>query len=166
MLKKLFMACLAATLLTGCFKDPESICNYDACQFKAPTSEINALKGYLDGAGIQATEHCSGMFYTIEAAGTGATPDVCSQVAVKYKGMLTNGNIFDQQTVNPVAFNLGTLIPAWKNGLGMIKEGGKMMLYVPPTLGYGAQEVKDGNGNVIIPANSILIFEIELVAVR
>jgi FKBP-type peptidyl-prolyl cis-trans isomerase FkpA len=47
----------------------------------------------------------------------------------------------------------------------MIKPGGKMRIYVPPRLGYGSQDLKDASGNVVVPGNSILIFEVELVAV-
>lgn len=89
---------------------------------------------------------------------------MCNRIGVRYKGMLTNGNVFDEQT-NTFYFQLGELINAWKNGLMQIKSGGKIRLYVPPTLGYGSDDVKDRNGNVVIPANSILIFDIELVEV-
>jgi FKBP-type peptidyl-prolyl cis-trans isomerase FkpA len=80
---------------------------------------------------------------------------------VKYKGQLTNGNVFDQ-TTTPVSFNLGSLIEAWKKGIPMIKPGGKIKLYCPPSLAYGSQVIRDNAGNTVIPANSILIFEVEL----
>jgi FKBP-type peptidyl-prolyl cis-trans isomerase FkpA len=104
------------------------------------------------------------MYYSIDAAGSGNTPTICSYVSVKYKGMLTNGNIFDQSS-SPVSFQLGGLIESWKKGIPLIKPGGKIKLYCPPSLAYGSQVIKDGSGNVVIPANSILIFEVELVSV-
>ena len=49
-------------------------CNYDACAIAAPTSEIAQLEAYLSSAGITtATKHCSGMYYIIDAAGSGAS---------------------------------------------------------------------------------------------
>jgi len=61
-----------------------------------------------------------------------------------------------------VSFNLGGLIEAWKKGIPLIKPGGKIKLYCPPTLAYGSQVVRDGAGNTVIPANSILVFEVTL----
>jgi FKBP-type peptidyl-prolyl cis-trans isomerase len=121
------------------------------------------LESYLASASITATRHCSGVYYVIDAPGSGsATPTICSAVSVKYKGQLTNGTVFDQATT-PVSFQLGGLIESWKKGILLIKAGGKIRLYCPPSLAYGSQEIRDGSGNVVIPANSILVFEIELV---
>ena len=138
------------------------MCNYDACAFAAPASEVTQLEAYLSTAGITtATKHCSGMYYIIDVAGSGATATICSTVSVKYKGQLTTGTVFDQSTT-PVNFQLSGLIEAWKKGIPLIKSGGKIKLYCPPTLAYGSQVVRDGAGNTVIPANSILIFEVEL----
>lgn len=134
------------------------MCNYDPCAVAAPASEVTQLEAYLASATITATKHCSGMYYTIDAPGSGATATICSTVSVKYKGQLTNGTVFDQSTAS-VSFQLGGLIEAWKKGIPMIKPGGKIKLYCPPSLAYGSQ------ANGTIPANSILIFEVELVSV-
>ena len=133
------------------------MCNYDACAFAAPASEITQLEAYLASASITATKHCSGMYYTIDAAGSGSTATICSTVSVKYKGQLTNGTVFDQ-SATPVSFQLGGLIEAWKKGIPLIKPGGKIKLYCPPSLAYGSQPVRDNAGNTVIPANSILVF--------
>lgn len=123
---------------------------------------MTQLESYLASASITATKHCSGMYYAVDAAGTGGvTATICSIVSVKYKGQLTNGNVFDQAT-SPVSFQLGGLIESWKKGIPLLKAGGKIRLYCPPSLAYGSQDVRDGSGNVVIPANSILVFEIEL----
>jgi len=140
------------------------MCNYDACAFAAPASEITQLEAYLASASITATKHCSGMYYTIDAAGSGSTATICSTVSVKYKGQLTNGTVFDQ-SATPVSFQLGGLIEAWKKGIPLIKPGGKIKLYCPPSLAYGSQPVRDNAGNTVIPANSILVFEVELAGV-
>ncbi len=161
-MKRLLVVFSAVVLFSACSKE-DDICKYDACAVAAPASEVAQLESYLSTSAITATKHCSGMYYTINAGGSGGSPTICSSVAVKYKGMLTNGNIFDQ-SATPVVFNLGNLIEAWKKGIPMIKPGGKITLYCPPSLAYGGQVIKDNAGNVIIPANSILIFEVELVS--
>jgi FKBP-type peptidyl-prolyl cis-trans isomerase FkpA len=157
MKKILFCGCIVLMCLTSCLKGAK--CKYDACAIVAPTSEIQAVQAYLSANSITAVQHCSGLFYTIDNPGTGKSPEACSSVSVTYKGMLTNGSTFDQQS-SPVAFNLGSLIIGWKNGLPLLKEGGKIHLYVPPSLGYGASAAGP------IPANSILIFEVSLVTVN
>jgi FKBP-type peptidyl-prolyl cis-trans isomerase FkpA len=55
------------------------------------------------------------------------------------------------------------LIEGWKIGLPLIQKSGKIKLYIPPSLGYGASDIKDNNGVVVIPANSMLIFDVSLV---
>jgi len=156
-MKRIFVVLCSVILLSSCTKK-EDFCNYDPCAVGAPSAEISQLESYLASAAITATKHCSGMYYTVDAAGSGNAPTICSSVAVKYKGQLTNGNVFDQATT-PVTFQLGGLIEAWKKGIPLIRPGGKIKLYCPPSLAYGSQAVGT------IPANSILIFEIELVGV-
>ncbi|MFT3933483.1 MAG: FKBP-type peptidyl-prolyl cis-trans isomerase [Chitinophagaceae bacterium] len=155
-------------IVSGCAKSSSSFtCSYDPCALKAPASEVTQLETYLSGAGITtATKHCSGLYYQIKSAGSGTTPTTCSNVSVTYKGTLTNGNVFDQST-SAVAFPLATLIEGWKKGIPLISKGGSITLYLPPTFGYGATDQKDPQtGNVIIPANSIIIFDIQLVDVQ
>ena len=152
---------LSATLLTGCFKS-DTGCPYSNSSKIAPANEEQALSSYITANGITAVKHGSNMYYQIITTGTGtASPQLCSNIQISYTGQLTNGNVFDSQ--NNVVFTLGSLIEGWKYGLPLIKKGGKIKLYIPPSLGYGSTDVKDQNtGNIIIPANSILIFEITL----
>ena len=148
----------------GCLKGVEERkCNYDPCALKAPASEVEALRTYLATNNITATEHCSGLFYTIENAGTGKTPQACYRVSVNYIGMLTDGSVFDR-SLQPVTFSLNGVIRGWTNGVPLVKEGGRVILYIPPSLGYGSQEVRDEQGVVRIPPNSNLVFEIDLLA--
>jgi FKBP-type peptidyl-prolyl cis-trans isomerase FkpA len=156
---------LGLFVFTGCLKDADPpACEYDPCAFNAPAGEIAAVKQYLDSLGITATQHCSGLFYKIASAGTGKTPIACQNVAVRYKGMLTNGSVFDSSSTG-IVLNLGGVIRGWTNGVPLIKEGGKMTLYIPPSLGYGDRPQRDENNNVVIPANSITIFDVDLVVV-
>jgi len=159
MMKKIIFALLIISAFAGCSKDEE--CKYNECGVKAPATEIQNLQSYLQANNIVATEHCSGIYYTIQQQGTGTRPTACSAVSVYYKGTLLNGTVFDQtQTGSPASFNLGGLITGFKNGLLQIKTGGKVTIYIPPSLGYGS------SANGPIPANSILIFEVELLATQ
>ena len=111
-MKYFFVVLSALVLLTSCSKESDG-CEYDACAGSAPASEVTELENWLASASITATKHCSGLYYTINIPGSGATPGVCSFVNVKYKGHLTNGNVFDE-SVAPVGFRLGNLIESWK----------------------------------------------------
>ncbi len=170
-MKKLALLSIITIFLFSCSKKtdagPQQNCTYDSCSLKAPASEIQAVQTYLTSNNITATQHCSGLFYQIETPGTGTiTPTVCSYVTVKYVGKLTNGSIFDQtQGAATYAQYLGNLVRGWANGIPYVKSGGKIRLYIPPTLGYGASD-QVRSGVVVIPGNSILIFEIELVNVQ
>lgn len=141
--------------LGSCRQDDQTPCN--PVTVTAPQAEVTALKQYLDAQGIAATADSRGFFYTIQSAGSGAKPTVCSTVTVNYAGRLTNGSTFDSG--NGVRFPLSDLILGWQEGIPLIAPGGRITLYLPPSLAYGAQ-AQPG-----IPANSILIFTIDLVAV-
>ncbi|HZH00586.1 MAG TPA: hypothetical protein VEY32_05860, partial [Flavisolibacter sp.] len=108
-------------LFSGCIKGDttQEVCNYDPCLQKAPASEIDAVKTYLNSQSITAEQHCSGLFYIIDAAGSGGTPTICDYIVAKYKGNFTNGNVFDQgQFSSPIQLN--NLIAGWKNGIPLI----------------------------------------------
>jgi FKBP-type peptidyl-prolyl cis-trans isomerase FkpA len=164
-MKKLLLAFAVTGLLSGCLKSKEETvtCNYDECSTKASAAEIQNIKDYLSSKNITATEHCSGLFYAVDSMGTGAVADQCSGVSVRYKGMLTNGNVFDSSNAPTAPFAMMDLVKGWKIGIPKIKVGGGIRLYIPPSLGYGSQEVRNCNTcPVLIPANSILVFEVKL----
>lgn len=159
-MKKILFAVATIVCFSGCLKSgEETTCNYDACAYVAPAAEVKMVEDYLAASSTVATKHCSGLYYRIDNPGTGKVPSNCSEVSVTYEGKLTNGNTFDQ-TSTPVTFYLSQLIAGWQNALPLIKEGGRIYLYLPPSLGYGSQSTGS------IPANSVLIFKIDLVAVR
>jgi FKBP-type peptidyl-prolyl cis-trans isomerase FkpA len=154
-MKRILILALCISLLSGSCKK-EDACPYSEPNQTAPATEVQALQLYLAGASItNATAHPSGLYYIVTNPGSGNNPGQCSGVAVKYTGRLTSGFVFEQQT-SPVAFTLGGLIAGWRIGIPIVKNGGIIRLFIPPSLGYGNQAV----GN--IPANSILIFDIEL----
>ncbi len=158
----------AGVYFSGCLKSKDPGCPYqDITTVTKVDSQIVNVKKYLDDNNIvDYTQDSTGFFYKISTPGTGTvTPVACSQVAVKYKGTLTSGTVFDQAT-EPVGFQVGNVIAGWQLGLKKIKAGGKMTLYLPPYLGYGNSDVKNpSTGVIVIPRNSILIFEVELLDV-
>ena len=96
--------------------------------------------------------------------GNGAQPTFGSTVTVHYVGTLTNGKVFDssRERNQPFSFRIGTseVIKGWDVGLSTMKVGGKRKLEIPPEMGYGSRAVGS------IPANSTLIFEVELLNVQ
>jgi FKBP-type peptidyl-prolyl cis-trans isomerase len=104
-----------------------------------------------------------------EVVGTGTAAVAGDTVTVNYVGTLTDGTKFDSSydRNQPFAFTLGAgqVIQGWDMGVAGMKVGGKRILVIPSTLGYGAQDIKDQTGKVIIPANSTLIFQVELLSV-
>jgi len=161
MLRNILAGIMAMVIFSGCLKSASETCNanYDPCALKAPPSEIQAVQDYLAANNITAEQHCSGLFYHIDEMGTGATPNVCSNISVTYEGKLTNGTVFDSQGT-PTVLNLSGVIPGWKDGIPLIKAGGRIYLYIPPSLAYGA------SGSGPIPGNAIIVFRVELVAVQ
>lgn len=162
-MKKFFLIALVAIAFAGCGKDEEPNCDYNECGTKAPDSEIQSVQAYLTANGIVATQHCSGLFYAIDQDGTGAKPNICNAVSVYYEGKLTNGTVFDkgvQRPNTPASFRMGGVVTGFTNGLMQMKIGGKIRLYIPPSLGYGSQQY------LTIPGNSILIFTVELLGVQ
>ncbi|MEO6230989.1 MAG: FKBP-type peptidyl-prolyl cis-trans isomerase [Ferruginibacter sp.] len=162
---KLLLILVFSVTLFSCSKSKsDGSCGATLSTAVAPASEIAAVQAYITNNNITATQHSSGLFYSISASGTGTVaPVACSAVTVKYVGKLTNGNEFDnsnQNYPNGITFALANLISGWQIGIPLIKSGGSIILYLPPSLGYGSQ------ANPGIPANSILIFEIQLVNVQ
>ena len=103
-------------------------------------------------------------------AGSGAEAVPGSVVSVLYVGMLEDGTVFDSSEAydnEPLTFVLGDpgLIAGFQIGINGMREGGERVMVVPPKLGYGVQEVRDEEGNLIIPANASLIFNVRLLGV-
>jgi len=101
----------------------------------------------------------SGLKYEILKKGTGKSPKATSQVEVYYRGTLLDGTEFDSSTEKTITFPLNRVIKGWTEGLQLMKEGAKWKFTIPSELAYGSQEQPK------IPANSTLIFEIELIKV-
>jgi FKBP-type peptidyl-prolyl cis-trans isomerase FkpA len=164
MKKIVFLLMGLSIIFTSCSKTDTKTCNLTEPQVTAPAAETAAVQAYLTANSITAIQHPSGFFYSISAQGSGNAANPCSAVTVKYTGRLTNGNIFDTNSpATGAQFQLGSLITGWQKGIPLIQKAGKMKLYIPPSFGYGPNVVLDRLGNVSIPGNSILVFDIELV---
>ena len=104
----------------------------------------------------------SGLFHLIENKGNNDFPSIGSTVSVHYTGKLVDGTIFDSsyQRNNPISFVLGKgqVIKGWDEGLLKMAKGGSGKFVIPSNLAYG----ENGAGG-IIPPNSTLIFDLELI---
>jgi FKBP-type peptidyl-prolyl cis-trans isomerase FkpA len=118
---------------------------------------------YISDNSLNAVEGPEGLFYVIETEGSGANPITSSTVTVHYEGFLLNGDKFDSSIDRgqPATFPLTAVIRGWQLGIPRLKEGGKGKLLIPSSLGYG----RSGSGNSI-PANAVLIFNVELLNVQ
>jgi len=141
-------------LASSCSKSDNKGKDCSAVNVVAPANETAALKAYIDSNHIDAVADSRGFYYKIIEAGTGNHPSVCSGVVVTYSLKLTNGTEVDKGAAVP--WDLGNLILGWQEGVPLIAKGGSIMLYLPPSLGYGSAAAGP------IPANSILVFNITL----
>ena len=150
--------------ISSCKKDAS--CGYKDSSTIAPASEIQQLKDSLAKYGITATQDNSGFFYKINNGGSNPfVSNLCSNITLTYKGTFFNGTVFDSTAANGVAnFQLGQVIVGWQKGVPLIKKGGDIDLYIPPSLGFGASP-RTG-GPVTIPANSYLVFNVKIVDIQ
>jgi FKBP-type peptidyl-prolyl cis-trans isomerase FkpA len=105
----------------------------------------------------------SGLVYRVLVEGKGPSPTADDTVRVHYRGTLTNGKEFDSsyKRGQPTEFPLKRVIKCWTEGVQKLKVGGKAKLTCPANLAYGDREVGGG----LIPANSVLVFEVELLGI-
>ena len=110
----------------------------------------------------------SGLMYIMEKPGSGKNAAPGDSVTVHYTGTLLNGtkfdSSFDHPGAQPISFPLANkppmVIAGWEEGLLLFKAGGKGKLIIPSDLAYGPN-----SPSPVIPPNSILVFEIEMVKI-
>ena len=119
--------------------------------------DIELIKSYLKENNITAESTNSGLHYTINTEGNGKNPTIDSWVKVSYRGKLLDESIFDEGITESY---LTGYIQGWIEGLQYFSEGGSGTLFIPSRLGYGEMSKSS------IPSNSVLIFDIELLAVE
>jgi FKBP-type peptidyl-prolyl cis-trans isomerase FkpA len=106
----------------------------------------------------------SGLVYLALTEGKGNSPAPTDTVKVHYKGTFADGKEFDSsyKRNEPTSFPLNRVIPCWTEGVGMMKVGGKAKLTCPAAIAYGAR----GGGGGVIPPNTTLLFEVELLGIN
>lgn len=136
--------------------------------------ESKTIEAYLKEKGLKGTKTASGLYYVIEREGTGEATTPNTTMSVDYAGYLLDGTLFDTSIPEiakannifneqrpyeplPVSVGMGQVIPGWDEGLLLLKKGSKAKFIIPSPLGYG----ENGAGSSI-PANSILVFDVEV----
>ena len=111
--------------------------------------------------GVKATD--SGLLYEVLESGKGDSPAATDTVEVHYHGTLIEGSVFDSSVErgSPAKFPVNRVISGWTEALQLMKVGDKWRLHIPADLAYGAQSPSPK-----IPANSALVFEVELLNIE
>ena len=107
----------------------------------------------------------SGLQYRIVVPATGAHPTDADVALVNYEGKLLDGTAFDKST-QPVPMPVAGVVPGFSQALKLMAKGEKIRVWIPAGLAYGPEEQRDGEGKVVIPANSTIQFDIELVGIQ
>lgn len=122
----------------------------------------NAQEWSVDSTQIKTTK--DGLKYEILKEGTGPKADSGNVVTVNYSGYLLNGKKFDSSVDRdePIQFKLGmhSVIPGWEEGIKLLNKGAKARFIIPPSLAYGDRPMG------IIPANSTLVFDVEVLDIK
>ncbi|EQM67473.1 peptidyl-prolyl cis-trans isomerase [Aquipseudomonas alcaligenes OT 69] len=132
---------------------------------KLNEESAKAGKKFLEENGKRegVTTTASGLQYEIVQAAKGAQPKATDVVTVHYEGKLTDGTVFDSsiQRGSPIDLPVNGVIPGWVEGLQLMHVGEKVKLYIPSELAYGEQSPSPA-----IPANSVLVFDLELIGIK
>ena len=132
-------------------------------------SDSLAINTYLENKGITAETDPTGIRFIHTEQGSGATPSWFSQVKLKMTFTLLADDSkpagsYDRQPTDDFSSFVVDYIQGMQIALMKMKAGGKMRIFVPSSLGFGIENATDG-GAVIVPANSNIIVDIELLEV-
>lgn len=142
---------------------------------KQISSEEEVIKKYLVDNGITAVKTGSGLYYAITQAGTGENAKQGQEVSMYYTGRLLDGTVFDSNQdpkfghteVFSFPLGAGQVIKGWDEGIALLNKGAKAKLIIPSPLGYGTRGTPGNQNNPKgIPANSILVFDVEMVGAK
>ncbi len=147
------------------FNAVEAFRTFEGSREKRIAAERAAKDGEMESLAKGFEKTASGLRYQIIQKGTGKKAEKGNMVSVHYKGQLADGTVFDSsyKRNQPLDFQVGVgqVIAGWDEGICLLNVGDKARLVIPSDLGYGAS----GAGGVI-PGNAILVFDVELVAVK
>ena len=145
-----------ALLLTNCFKDKNDCVPRNII---APSTEQESLTDYITSRSINATKHASGLYYQVIQEGAGNSPAICSSIKVGFTGKLTSGAEVERD--DNTVLNLKLMLEGWRTALPLIKAGGRIRIWLPPSLAYGWEGKKVG-ATEVVPPNAIMIYDITL----
>lgn len=141
--------------------------------------EAATIEAYIKEKGLDAKKTENGLYYVIEEEGTGEAVTPGTTMHVNYAGYLLDGTLFDTSWEGlakehnifnegrpsyeplPVNVGMGQVIPGWDEGLLLLKKGSKGKFIIPSPLAYG-----ENGAGAMIPANSILVFDVEVTDVQ
>jgi len=171
---------IALLLLAGCSETEEAL-QPEAAQAQEParemqvSPEVSESKVAAEQDPGQAYLHinaqksgvkvmASGLQFEIIESGEGRSPTATSTVVTHYHGTFVNGDVFDSSVDRgtPAEFPVNRVIAGWTEALQMMKEGDKWRLVLPPEIAYGERGAAGG----LIPPNTVLVFEVELIEVK
>jgi FKBP-type peptidyl-prolyl cis-trans isomerase len=151
------MSCAAIVLVGGCIHEPTAL---------PPCAVGSFTKASVNG---DTTTTTTGLQYIDGTAGTGSSTGWCKTLSVHYDAFLANGTKLESTHDQGVPFiftpGIGVVITGFEEGVMEMKVGGTRRIIIPPQLAYGSAEVKNSSGQVIIPANSTLVYDVEIVEV-
>jgi peptidyl-prolyl cis-trans isomerase A (cyclophilin A) len=110
----------------------------------------------------------TGMWILELEEGDGVSPEQTDAVRVHYTGWLTTGTLFDssRNRGEPLEFQLTRVIPGWTLGVSKMNEGDRWIFVIPSGLAYGSRAITGAGGRVVIPSDSTLVFDVELLEVK
>lgn len=140
--------------------------------------EGKKIEEYATQKGLKVQKTENGLYYVIEKEGTGEATTPGTTMYVNYAGYLLDGTLFDTSWPEiakannvyneerpyeplPVNVGMGQVIPGWDEGLMLLKKGSKAKFLIPSPLAYG-----ESGAGALIPANSILVFDVEVTDVQ